>query len=75
MQKKLKIRIILLSSFFFIFSYTPVYAYLDPVTINAVVQFIILVFASIITFLSLFFKKIKNIIKSIFKIFKKKREY
>jgi hypothetical protein len=74
MQKKLKIRIILLSSIFYLFSYTPVYAYLDPVTINAVVQFIILVFASIITFFSVFFKKTKNIIKSILKIFKKKRD-
>ena len=74
MQKKLKIRIILLSNIIYIFSYTPVYAYLDPVTINAVVQFIILVFASIITFLSIFFKKTKKIIKNILKLFKKKLE-
>jgi len=74
MQKKLKIKIILLGSLFYLFSFTPVYAYLDPVTINAVIQFIILVFASIITFLSISFKKTKNIIKSILKLFKKKRD-
>ncbi len=74
MQKKLKLKIILLSSIFYLFSYTPVYAYLDPVTINAVVQFIILIFASIITFLSISFKKAKNIIKGILKIFKRKRD-
>lgn len=74
MQKKLKIKIILLGSLFYLFSFRPVYAYLDPVTINAVIQFIILVFASIITFLSISFKKTKNIIKSILKLFKKKRD-
>ena len=48
------------------------FAYLDPMTTNTILQFIILAFATIVSFVSIFFLKVKNFFKGILKFFSKK---
>ena len=75
MLKLIRLKIFfVIKLFFFLLIAGPAHAYLDPVTINTVIQFIILVFASIISFFSIFYKKSKDLLKSFLKIFKKKKK-
>ena len=50
------------------------YAYLDPVTGGAIIQILLATFATIIAYLSLFYKNTKKILKNVYKSFKKKYE-
>ncbi len=52
---------------FLLLSTKSAYAYLDPGTMTVVVNFIIALFAGIIAYLSMFWKKIKKIFSKIFK--------
>lgn len=45
------------------------YAYLDPMTTNTILQFIILAFATVVSFVSIFYLKVKNFFKEILKFF------
>jgi|AACY02.10.fsa_nt_gi hypothetical protein len=48
------------------------FAYLDPMTTNTILQFIILAFATVVSFVSIFFLKVKNFFRGILKLFSKK---
>ena len=72
MQKSKKLNKIIIYNIAFFFLSTRAYAYLDPISVNAILQFIIFIFAFLISAISIFWKKTKKLFVDLFFLLKRK---
>ena len=68
--KKLKKIIIYCIAFFFLS--TSAYAYFDPISVSAILQFFIFIFAFFISAISIFWEKTKKLFVDLFSFLKRK---